>query len=76
MVITNPPGTPEQMQAVVHIANNCINFAEEVCDAVLERQSQDPNTNLAGIAGACIARGAQALMSTTELAQRGSSVTR
>jgi hypothetical protein len=66
-----PPGTPEQMQAVVHIANNCINFAEEVCDAVLEHQTPDPNTNLAGIAGACIARGAQALMSTTELAQRG-----
>jgi len=71
MAITNPPGAPAQMQAVVHLANNCIKFAEEVCDAVLERQTPDPNTNLAGIAGACIARGAQALMSTTELAQRG-----
>src|SRR3954454_22996775 len=71
MVTTNPPGTPAQMLAIVNITNDCITFAEEVCDEVLARQTPDPNTNLAGIAAACIARGAQALMSTTELAQRG-----
>lgn len=70
-VTTSPPGTAVQLQAVVHLANNCIEFAEEVCDSVLTRQTLNPNTNLEGISGACIARGAQALMSTAELAQRG-----